>query len=82
MPQTIALVNPKGGSGKTTMAIHLAAVAHRDGHQTTLLDTDPQGSALDWSRRTPDGYDGPRVGHFVVNEQEWALRDWKYPQRA
>jgi chromosome partitioning protein len=61
MPQTIALVNPKGGSGKTTMAIHLAAVAHRDGRQTTLLDTDPQGSALDWSRRTPDGYDGPRV---------------------
>jgi ATPases involved in chromosome partitioning len=61
MPYTVALVNPKGGSGKTTMAIHLAAAAHRDGSQTTLLDTDPQGSALDWSRRAPDGYDSPQV---------------------
>jgi chromosome partitioning protein len=64
MPQTIAAVNPKGGTGKTTVAIHLAAAAHRDGHQATLLDTDPQGSALDWHRRTPDGYDGPGVQKF------------------
>ena len=61
MAHTIAAVNPKGGTGKTTVAIHVAAAAHRDGHQTTLLDTDPQGSALDWYRRTPDGYDGPTV---------------------
>lgn len=61
MPWTIASVNPKGGTGKTTVAVHLAVAAHRDGHSTTLLDTDPQGSALDWHRRTPDGYDGPDV---------------------
>ena len=61
MPDTIALVNPKGGTGKTTIAIHLATSAHRDGRRTALVDADPQGSALDWSRRTPKGYDGPDV---------------------
>lgn len=61
MPLTIASVNPKGGSGKTTVAVHLAVAAHRDGAGVTLLDTDPQGSALDWYHRTPEGYDGPDV---------------------
>lgn len=61
MPHTLAAVNPKGGTGKTTVAVHLAVAAHRDGHSVTLLDADPQGSALDWHRRTPDGYDGPDV---------------------
>lgn len=61
MPDTIAAVNPKGGSGKTTIAVHLAVAACRDGKSTALLDADPQGSVLDWSRRTPDGYDGPDV---------------------
>jgi chromosome partitioning protein len=61
MSEVIASVNPKGGVGKTTLAIHLAAAAHRDGRETTLLDTDPQGSVLDWHRRTPDKYDGPKV---------------------
>jgi chromosome partitioning protein len=61
MPYTIASVNPKGGTGKTTVAVHLAVAAHRAGRQTTLLDADPQGSALDWQRRTPENYDGPEV---------------------
>ena len=61
MSKTIATVNPKGGAGKTTVAVHLAVAAHRAGQSTTLLDADPQGSALDWDRRTPEGYDGPEV---------------------
>jgi chromosome partitioning protein len=61
VPQTVALVNPKGGTGKTTIAIHLATSAHRDGRRTALVDADPQGSVLDWHRRTIDGYDGPDV---------------------
>jgi chromosome partitioning protein len=61
VPDTIALVNPKGGTGKTTIAVHLAVAVHRDGRRTALVDADPQGSALDWSRRTPKGYDGPDV---------------------
>lgn len=46
----IALVNPKGGTGKTTIAIHTAVAAGREGYRTTLVDTDPQGSVQDWHR--------------------------------
>ena len=46
----IALVNPKGGTGKTTIAIHTAVAAHREGYHTMLVDTDPQGSVQDWHR--------------------------------
>lgn len=62
-PLTISVVNPKGGTGKTTIAVHLAVASHRAGYPTKLLDTDPQGTALDWSRQTPEGYDGPPVQH-------------------
>lgn len=61
MPLTVGLVNPKGGVGKTTVAVHLAVAAHRAGYSTALLDGDPQASVLDWHRASPDGYDGPNV---------------------
>lgn len=69
MPLVISAVNPKGGTGKTTIAVHLAVASHRAGYPTTLLDTDPQGTALDWRRRTPDGYDGPAVQHVPAGEK-------------
>jgi chromosome partitioning protein len=68
MPLTVSCVNPKGGTGKTTIAVHLAVASHRSGYPTKLLDTDPQGTALDWHRRTPDGYDGPPVEHEPADE--------------
>ena len=68
MPLKIAAVNPKGGTGKTTIAVHLAVASCRSGYPTKLLDTDPQGTALDWSRRTPEGYDGPAVQHVTQGE--------------
>jgi chromosome partitioning protein len=55
---TIALVCQKGGAGKTTLAIHLAAEAVAHGLRTLLLDLDPQASAARWAdRRQPSGLD-------------------------
>ncbi|MBI1302075.1 MAG: AAA family ATPase [Alphaproteobacteria bacterium] len=44
----ISILNPKGGSGKTTISTNLARLYHDRGFKTMLVDTDPQGSASDW----------------------------------
>src|SRR5437868_11801521 len=47
----VALLNQKGGVGKTTLALHLAGEWARQGPRVTLIDADPQGSSLDWSQQ-------------------------------
>lgn len=47
--KTIAVLNQKGGAGKTTIATHLATALQHSGHSVLLIDTDPQGSARDWA---------------------------------
>ena len=51
---TIALVNQKGGSGKSTFIECLAVAAHLDKKSVAILDLDPQGSAYKWSKRRED----------------------------
>ena len=49
--QRIVVLNPKGGSGKTTLAINLAAYFAGRGDNTLLIDRDPQGSSTRWLRK-------------------------------
>lgn len=69
--RTVAVIALKGGSGKTTVATHLALAAHLRGVDTLLADSDPQKSAQDVlsARESP----GPQVavvsGATLLNTQ-------------
>ncbi len=50
----IVVLNPKGGSGKTTIATNLAAYFASKGLPTALLDHDAQGSSVRWLSKRDD----------------------------
>lgn len=45
----ISVLNQKGGVGKTTLSVNIAAQLAAEGKRVMLLDADPQGSSLDWA---------------------------------
>lgn len=71
--KVIAVLNQKGGSGKTTIATHLARALQLEGHQVLLVDSDPQGSARDWAAVREDhpltvvGIDRPTIDRDIKN---------------
>lgn len=71
--KVIAVLNQKGGAGKTTVATHLARALQLDGADVLLVDSDPQGSARDWAAVREDqpltvvGIDRPTIERDLKN---------------
>lgn len=49
--KTIAIIGLKGGSSKSTLALHLAVCAEAAGYSAAVIDSDPQASAFKWFER-------------------------------
>ena len=65
--QRIVVLNPKGGSGKTTIAVNLAGYFASRQQRPVLMDYDPQGSSGRWlSKRDPSR---PRVHLIAAHER-------------
>lgn len=89
----IAVLNQKGGAGKTTIATHLATALRLAGHSVTLVDSDPQGSARDWAAAREKhevlgplpviGIDRPTIGRDLagIAAVDWVIIDGA-PQAA
>ncbi|MDX1517104.1 MAG: AAA family ATPase [Woeseiaceae bacterium] len=67
----IVVLNPKGGSGKTTLATNLASFFATRGPAPTLADCDPGGYSLRWLEKRPD--DRPKV--YGVSAHEYCDRN-------
>lgn len=80
MPKVIAVLNQKGGSGKTTISTNVASWLHSQGESTLLVDLDPQGSASDWA----DAREGDelcpvvRMGKSISRDLPKIARDYDW----
>jgi len=87
--RVIAVLNQKGGAGKTTIATHLARALQLAGRDVLLVDSDPQGSARDWAAVRDDqpvpvvGIDRPTIDRDLKNitKKEFVVIDGA-PQAA
>jgi chromosome partitioning protein len=52
--KTLIILSQKGGSGKTTVAVHMAVCATKRKLRTAIIDIDPQHSAVQWNASRPE----------------------------
>jgi chromosome partitioning protein len=72
----IVVLNPKGGSGKTTIAVNLAACYAANGERPALMDLDPQASSMRWLRKRPN--EAPPIHGIAAFERSAAVtRSWQ-----
>jgi chromosome partitioning protein len=71
--QTILIANPKGGSGKTTLATNIAGWLAGKRQRVALLDADPQQSSSQWLARRPALF--PPIAGFAGEAGKKALKD-------
>ena len=58
----VSIINQKGGSGKTTLALHLAVASSLAGLNTAVIDLDPQASSAKLGRPAQGKGSGGAVG--------------------
>jgi len=81
--QVIAVLNQKGGSGKTTISTHIARALQMGGNDVLLIDSDPQGSSRDWAAVREDqplsvvGIDRPTIERDIksVSHKDYIVID-------
>lgn len=66
----IAVANSKGGVGKSTLAVHLAAWLDKQGHRVTLADCDTQQSSSQWIREA-----APQVKTLCLRDPDDIIND-------
>ena len=71
--QTILVANPKGGSGKTTLATNIAGWLAGKRQRVGLLDADPQGSSTQWLSRRPALF--PPIAGFTADAGKKEMKD-------
>ncbi len=66
MTAIVALVNAKGGVGKTTVTLGLASASRAAGRSVVVVDCDPQGAATWGLGLDPDALDGPSTADLLA----------------
>lgn len=74
------IANSKGGVGKSTISVHLAAWLHEQGHKVTLADCDTQQSSSEWVREAMPEVKAVRLDNpdNILNELPILAQDADY----